>query len=103
MPRKEKNAKLLIELTSLSLYLSKKIGLVKKLLKVNKPTLKCTMLENEVKGEIRVLDPYRPIIGYGDGEAIIVLLQCPRGLSSLSREVEKLVKLHLQDYSEGFF
>ncbi len=40
VPRQEKNAKSIIELASLSLHLSKKIGTVRKFFKLNKPTRK---------------------------------------------------------------
>ncbi len=95
IPRKEKNAKSIIELTSLGLYLSRKIGTFRKFFKLNKPTQKCIRLEEETKGEIRILDPYRPFIKYGYGKAVIVLLRCLKGLNSAYREVEELVKLYL--------
>ncbi len=102
VPRQEKNAKSIIELAGLSLYLSKKIGAVRKFFKLNKPTRKCVSLEEEIRGELRILDPYRPVIQYGYGEAVVILLRCLRGLSSAYREVEDLVKLHLPDSNEEF-
>ncbi len=102
VPRQEKNAKSIVELASLSLYLSKKIGKVRKIFKLNKPTRKCNRLEEEVNGEIRILDPYRPVIEYGYGKAIVVLLRCLKGLGSAYQEVEELVKLYLPDFNEEF-
>ncbi|MEB3806862.1 MAG: hypothetical protein GSR73_05035 [Desulfurococcales archaeon] len=102
-PRRSKPADSVSEIVRLGIHFSRIIGFSKGWLGLRRGRGKCDRVEKELKGEVRVLDPYRPVINYGVGEGVLVYIFCPRGVDSSIDEIKRVLEEYLPDRkSSGF-
>ncbi len=94
-PRHSKPADSVSEIVRLGIHFSRTIGFTKAWLGLRRGRGRCDRVEKELKGEVRVLDPYRPVINYGVGEGILVYIFCPRGVDSSIDEVKRILEEYL--------